>query len=91
MGVDSTSVNHVFGDDPFREHNIEALLAQHGIHSFPLELDDQFPAVNVQQPSVDLSQEQQEEVLRATEGIADLKLKYQMCCNEISQQLSLTD
>ncbi len=91
MGVDSTSINHVFGDDPFREHNIEALLAQHGIHSFPLELDDQFPAVNVQQPSVDLSQEQQEEVLRATEGIADLKLKYQMCCNEIYQRLSLTE
>ncbi|XP_016089769.1 uncharacterized protein [Sinocyclocheilus grahami] len=91
MGVDSTSINHVFGDDPFREHNIEALLAQHGIHSFPLELDDQFPAVNVQQPSVDLSQEQQEDVLRAIEGIADLKLKYQMCCNEISQRLSLTE
>lgn len=72
-------------------HKVALHLAQHGIHSFLLELDDQFPAVNVQQPSVDLSQEQQEEVLRAIEAIADLKLKYQMCCNEISQQLSLTD
>lgn len=91
MGVDSTSINHVFGDDPFREHNIETLLAQHGIHSFPLELDDQFPAFNVQQHSFDLSQEQQEAVLRAIEGIAGFKFKYQMCCNEISQQLSLID
>ncbi|KAA0706662.1 hypothetical protein E1301_Tti014012 [Triplophysa tibetana] len=84
MWVDSTSINNVFGDDPFREHNLEALLAQHGIHDFPADLRNEFPAVYVPQPSVELSQEQQQDVLRAIEGIADLKVKYQMCCNEIS-------
>lgn len=89
IGVNSTSINNVF-DDPFTEQNLEGLLAQHGINNFPAEMVDQFPAVNVHPPSVDLSQEQQEEVMMAIEGIADLKLKYQMCCNEISHQLSLT-
>ncbi|CAM4549610.1 unnamed protein product [Leuciscus chuanchicus] len=88
MGVNSTSINNVFGDDPFTEQNLEGLLAQHGINNLPAEMVDQFPAVNVQPPSVDLSQEQQEEVLIAIEGIADLKLKYQRCCNEISHRLS---
>ncbi|KAA0724043.1 hypothetical protein E1301_Tti021646 [Triplophysa tibetana] len=74
MWVNSTSINNVFGDDPFREHNLEALLAQHGIHDFPADLGNEFPAVYVQQPSVELSQEQQQDVLRAIEGIADLKV-----------------
>ncbi|KAK7162201.1 hypothetical protein R3I94_004754 [Phoxinus phoxinus] len=90
MGVNSTSINNVFGDDPFTDHNLEGLLAQHGITNFPAEMVDQFPAVNVHPPSVELSQEQQEEVLIAIEDIADLKFKYQMCCNEISHRLSLT-
>nr|XP_055061499.1 uncharacterized protein LOC129444713 [Misgurnus anguillicaudatus] len=89
MLVDCTSINNVFGDDPFRERNLESLLAQHGVHNFPADLGNDFPAVEVQQPIADLSQEQQEEVLRAIEGTADLKLKYQMCCNEISNRLSL--
>ncbi|KAJ7999927.1 hypothetical protein DPEC_G00199480 [Dallia pectoralis] len=81
MEADSTPINNVFGDDPYREQNVEALL--HNMASIT------FTAVVVQQPNVILNPQQQQEVLRAIEGIVDLKVKYQTCCTEISNKLNV--
>ncbi|XP_062317629.1 uncharacterized protein LOC134021136 isoform X1 [Osmerus eperlanus] len=85
--ADSTPINNVFGDDPYREDSLEALLAQHGINNFRTDIE-QFPAVVVQQLNVNLNHQQQQDILRAIEGIVDLKVKYQTCCTEISNKLN---
>lgn len=85
---EADNINNVFGEDPYREHNMDALLARHGIENFPAGIGDHFPAVVVEQPQINLSQDQQQSILNAIEGIEDLKVKYHTCCNEISNMLA---
>lgn len=90
METDGTAINNVFGDNPYTSQNFEELLALHGIQSFhTTDEDDQLPSVTVEQPRLLLSQEQQESVYRSICLISDLKLKYQTCCEEISNVLAV--
>lgn len=85
MEANCTAINNVFGEDPFSTHTLEELLAQHGINNFPVTDDDEdhFPAVVVEQPRINLSHQQQQNILQAIQTITDDTAKYQACCREI--------
>lgn len=79
MEMDSTAINGVFGEDPYREQSLEALLAHHGIDTFPrLDDDDHFPAVVVEGPTLRLTLQQ---------DIPDITQKYLTCCTEIANMI----
>lgn len=84
MAMDSAAINNVFGENPYRPHNLETVLAQHGIDSLPTTDDVDLPAVIVEQSEINLSQQQQESISHAIDHISDLKIKYLTCCAEIS-------
>lgn len=84
MAMDSAAINNVFGENPYRPQNLEAVLTQHGISSLPTSDSDDLPAVIVEQSLISLSQHQLESVSRAIDHISDLKMKYLTCCAEIS-------
>ncbi|KAK0136579.1 hypothetical protein N1851_027264 [Merluccius polli] len=91
MAMDSAAINNVFGENPYRPHNLEAVLAQHGIDPLPTtddDDDDELPAVIVEQSQINLSQQQQESISHAIDHISDLKIKYQTCCAEISNVMA---
>lgn len=39
--VDATAINNVFGDDPYREENLDEVLGRHGIQLDQLQADDE--------------------------------------------------
>ncbi|RXN21848.1 hypothetical protein ROHU_023732 [Labeo rohita] len=88
MGNDSTALNNVFGDDPYRPENLNELLAQHGIEYLPTAETEDIPAVTVEQPQINLTPQQMETVSRAIDHITDLKTKFQVCCAEIANLLA---
>ncbi len=88
MGTDSTAINSVFGDNPYRPENLHELLAQHGIESLPTAENEEIPAVTVQQPQICLTQQQMETVSHALDHITDLNMKFQVCCVEIANVLA---
>ncbi len=88
MGTDSTAINSVFGDNPYRPEHLHELLAQHGIESLPTAENEEIPAVTVQQPQIRLAQQQMETVSHALDHITDLKMKFQVCCAEIANVLA---
>ncbi|CAL8255966.1 unnamed protein product [Boreogadus saida] len=83
IATDSTAVNNVFGENPYSDQNIEAILAQYGIQTLPTLDEEEFPAVRVEPPQLILTQEQQTSVHNAIQHISDLKIKYQACCTAI--------
>lgn len=89
--MDCTAINNVFGEDPYKEQSLEALLAHHGIETLPTLDDDHFPAVVVEEPRIHLSPQQQQVVMQAIEDISDIKHKYQTCCIEIANMLVLPE
>ncbi|CAL8406534.1 unnamed protein product [Arctogadus glacialis] len=44
IATDSTAVNNVFGENPYSDQNIEAILAQYGIQTLPTLHEEEFPA-----------------------------------------------
>ncbi|KAL0159163.1 hypothetical protein M9458_042888, partial [Cirrhinus mrigala] len=88
MGNDSTALNNVFGDDPYRPENLNELLGQHGIEYLPTAETEDIPAVTVEQPQINLTPQQMETVSRAIDHITDLKTKFQVCCAEIANLLA---
>ncbi|KAL1276998.1 hypothetical protein QQF64_023671 [Cirrhinus molitorella] len=66
------AINNVFGEDPYNTQTLE-LKTYHGIDNFPVTDDDEdhFPAVVVEQPRVNLSHQQQQNIMQATETISD--------------------
>ncbi|RXN09762.1 sialic acid-binding Ig-like lectin 13 [Labeo rohita] len=80
MGNDSTALNNVFGDDPYRPENLNELLAQHGTENLPT-------AETVEQPQINLTPQQMKTVSHAIDHITDLKTKFQVCCAEIANLL----
>ncbi|MED6236925.1 hypothetical protein ATANTOWER_016216 [Ataeniobius toweri] len=82
MATDTAATNSVFGENPYSPHNLEAVLAQHGINSLPA--TDDVPAVVVEQSQINLSQQQQDSIFHAIDHISDFKMKYLTCCAEIS-------
>lgn len=84
MAVDSAAINNVFGENPYRPQNLEAVLTQHGIDSLPTNNDADLPALMLGQSQISLSQHQQESISHAIDHISDLKIKYLTCCAEIS-------
>ncbi|XP_027017169.2 uncharacterized protein LOC113652376 [Tachysurus fulvidraco] len=86
IAMDSTALNNVFGENPYRSQNLEAVLTQHGIDSLPTTDDvDDLPVLIERQPQISLSQQQQESIFHAIDHISDLKIKYLTCCAEITQ------
>ncbi|CAL8392205.1 unnamed protein product [Arctogadus glacialis] len=83
IATDSTAVNNVFGENPYSDQNIEAILAQYGIQTLPTLDEEEFPAVRVEPPQLILTQQQQTSVHNAIQHISDLKIKYQACCTAI--------
>ena len=83
IATDSTAVNNVFGENPYSDQNIEAILAQYGIQTLPTIDEEEFPAVRVESPQLILTQQQQTSVHNAIQHISDLKIKYQACCTAI--------
>ncbi|MED6259272.1 hypothetical protein ATANTOWER_020043 [Ataeniobius toweri] len=65
IATDTEATNNVFGENPYSLHNLEAVLAQHGIDSLPATDDDDVPAVVVEQSEINLSQQQQESISHA--------------------------
>ncbi|XP_051980555.1 uncharacterized protein LOC127641639 [Xyrauchen texanus] len=88
IGTDSTAINNVFGDDLYRPEHFNELLVQHGIESLPTAENEEIPAVTVDQPQINLTPQQMETVSHAIDHIADLKLKFQVCCAEIANVLA---
>jgi len=68
----------------------QELLAQHGIDYFPVTDDDadHFPAVFVEQPRINLSHQQQQNIKQATETNSDTTAKYQTCCRETHYKMA---
>ncbi|XP_016118714.1 uncharacterized protein [Sinocyclocheilus grahami] len=89
MEANCRAISNVFGEDPYSTHTLEELLAQHGIDNFPVTDDeeDHFPAVVVEQPRINLSHQQQQNILQTIETISDATDKYQTCCREIANIL----
>lgn len=83
IATDSTAVNNVFGENPYSDQNIDAILAQYGIQTLPTLDEEEFPAVNVEPPQLILTQQQQTSVHNAIQHLSDLKIKYQACCTAI--------
>lgn len=74
MATDISAINNVFGENPFRLQNLEAVLAQHGTDSLPTSDGD--------------SHQQQESISHTTDHISDLKIKYMTCCAEMSNVMA---
>lgn len=89
MEANCRAISNIFGEDPYSTHTLEELLAQHGIDNFPVTDDeeDHFPAVVVEQPRINLSHQQQQNILQTIETISDATNKYQTCCREIANIL----
>lgn len=56
IATDNTAVNNVFGENPYSNQNIVAILAQHGIQALPTLDDEVFPIVTVKPPHLILTQ-----------------------------------
>ncbi|TRY85628.1 hypothetical protein DNTS_008764 [Danionella cerebrum] len=84
----STAMNNVFGDDPYRPEHFYNRLAEHGIESLPTAEDEDIPAVTVERPRITLSPQQIEIFSRAIEHVPDLKVRFQLCCEEVANVLA---
>lgn len=91
IATDSTAVNNVFGENPYRDQNIDAILAQYGIQTLPTVDEEEFPAVNVEPPQLIFTQQQQTSVYNAIQHISDLKIKYQVCCTAVASLLQVQE
>ncbi|GLD68794.1 uncharacterized protein AKAME5_002010700 [Lates japonicus] len=91
-GQESTSLNIIFGDDPYSQENLEAGLARHGIQLNQLQAnsEDLEQVVIVSQPINNLSAEQQQHLQNAMDGTTDLKDRYLVCAREIHNILQRT-
>ncbi|KAK0136930.1 hypothetical protein N1851_026900 [Merluccius polli] len=88
---ESTAINNVFGDDPYRQEHLEAGLARHGIQLAQLQADseDLERAVVVSQP-LNLSSQQQQHLQNVMDGTTDLKDRYMVCAREIQTWILTT-
>ncbi|TRY64659.1 hypothetical protein DNTS_034852, partial [Danionella cerebrum] len=73
--TDSTAINNVFGDDPYRLEYFNEHLSEHGIESLPTAEDEDIPAVTNEWPRITLSPQQIEMVSNAIEHVPDLKFR----------------
>jgi len=89
LGTDSTAINNVFEENPYRRENLNTLLAHHVTESLPTAENEQIPAITVEQPQINLTYHQLETVSHATDHITDLKMTFQVCCAEIANVLVL--
>lgn len=75
MAMDSAAISNVFGENPYKPQNLEAVLTQHVIDSLPTTDDDDLPALTEGKSQINLSHQQQESISHAADHIADLKIK----------------
>ncbi|KAL0966811.1 hypothetical protein UPYG_G00300430 [Umbra pygmaea] len=88
-GFVTHAVQSVFGEDPYTEENLEAMLGRYGIQLTQLQAqadnDDLARAVIIEQPLVNLTAEQEQAVQDSLTDVTDLKLRYLTCCRMLSE------
>lgn len=85
---DTTAINNVFRQGPYSE-DLDAMLGHFGVQLNQLEINEEEleRAVVVQQPQINLTNEQWQTLKNSLTRIADLKEKYLTCCREITRFL----
>lgn len=82
---DATAINNVFRQGPYSE-DLEAMLGRYGVQLNQLEINQEAlqRAVVIQQPQINLTNDQWQIIKNSLTTITDLKEKYLNCCRQIS-------